>query len=316
MSPVLKRPTRPFPRRFRRPVTQQTRSFVERRHQRVRQHRQERWKRWWRRFLAVARERIAFVRHWLVAATVAVIILIFCVLLFSPILRVREIRVARSEGRVNIHAVVESLAPLYGRHLLFLPSHEVTERVRSVVPDVHEIEIRKDYPSQLSVHIALMPVVARLSIQEYGQLLAVGSGTLASGSGAAAAVQFDYLTENGMYVTAPDRRKDSPLPTLRIVDWGVRPVPGILLLPPDFLDRMRRAEQALVREFAQLIRSRTVFLRAREFHLETPTISFWFDTRSPLEQQLGRLRNFLRSVKLQEVKSYVDLRLTGRVVYK
>ena len=316
MPPVLKRPTRPFPRRFRRPVSDQTRSFVQRRHQRVRQHRQERWKRWVRRAITVARERFTFVRRWLPVVLLAVLALVFCLLLFSPIIRVREIRVARSEGRVDVRAVAEALSPLYGWHLLFLPAHEVVSRVRSVVPDASGIEVRKEYPSLLSVHITLVPVVARLSIQSPGQVPASGSGTIASGSGAAVAVEYDYLAENGMYVSAPDRRKDSPLPTLRVVDWGVRPVPGMLLITPEFLDRMRRAEQALSREFAQQIRTRTIFLRAREFHLDTPSISFWFDVRSPLEQQLGRLRSFLRSVKFKDVKSYVDLRLTGRVVYK
>jgi hypothetical protein len=59
-----------------------------------------------------------------------------------------------------------------------------------------------------------------------------------------------------------------------------------------------------------------VYLRAREFHLDTPKLSFWFDLRSPLEEQLQRLRTFLTVVKFPEVKNYIDLRLIGKVVYK
>lgn len=93
-------------------------------------------------------------------------------------------------------------------------------------------------------------------------------------------------------------------------------MPGTVILPPEFFDRLRRAENALTLEFGQQVGLRTVYLRAREFHLDTPAISFWFDIRTPLEAQLQRLRTFLKAVKLPEVKEYIDLRLTGRVVYQ
>ena len=137
-----------------------------------------------------------------------------------------------------------------------------------------------------------------------------GSGTLL---GAPAG---DFLTENGLLVSTVHVSLSQPLPLIRITDWGARPVPMTPLLTPAFLDRLRKAEDALTLEFGQQIRTRTVYLRAREFHLDTPKVSYWFDVRTPLADQLQRLRVFLGNVKLQDVKSHIDLRLIGRVVYQ
>lgn len=315
--PVLKRPTRPLPRKFNRPLTPGTRTFVERRHRRIREHRRERSRRWFRRARAIILDRIVAARRYIKFLIIGVAILVASLLLFSPLLRVREIRVVRTEGRVDLAAVLEALAPLYDRHMLLVSVHDVTFRVRAVVPDARTVSVTKSYPAKLSVRIALAPLVARVRIQTSPS---AGSGARVAtrtGSGSTASVaQQEFLTDDGLLVTAPHGPASEALPTIRVVDWSARPAPGRPLLSPEFFDRLRRAEQALTLEFGQQIVLRTVYLRAREFHLDGPVVSYWFDTRSTLESQLQRLRVFLRAVKLSDVKSYVDLRLTGRVVYK
>ncbi len=319
MHPVLKRPTRPLPRQFNRPVTAGTRLFVERRHKRVREHRRERSRRWIRRLRALLLERLAASRRFVKFAVIGIIILFVCIFLFSPIMQVRDIRVVRTEGRVDLRTVLETLSPLYGRHLLFLSTRDVTSRVRAVVPDAVNVSVSKQYFSRISVTITLAPLVARVRIApSTDAVAAAGSGTsLAGGSGAVTnASQAQYLTENGLLVAAVRPPDATPLPTIRIVDWSVRPALGTIILPPEFYDRMRRTENALTLEFGQQIRLRTVYLRAREFHLDTPAVSYWFDVRSPLEAQLQRFRTFLKAVKLTDAQQYIDLRLTGRVVYR
>jgi hypothetical protein len=232
--------------------------------------------------------------------------------LFSPILHVREIRVVRTEGRVDIAKVINALHEFYGRHMLLVSARDITTHVRQVVPDAKDVIVSKHYPSQLSVRITLVPLVAKLTIDPPLNAAPVSG----SGSGPGTTTVADYLTENGVLVSIARPAGSQPLPTIRIVDWGVRPVPLSPVLAPEFLDRMRRAEGALALEFSQQIVSRTVYLRAREFHLDTPKLSFWFDLRSPLEEQLQRLRTFLTVVKFPEVKNYIDLRLIGKVVYK
>ncbi len=329
MTPVLRRPTRPLPRKFSRPLTKQTRTFVERRHKRAKEHSRERWRRWLRRAKTVFFDRLSVGRRWLRFILPGIGTLVICLLLFSPLLHIRQIRVVRAEGRVDLPVVLEALSPLYDRHLLFLSARDVAARVREVVPDASDVIVSKRYPSELHVRIALLPLIARVRIESPGETpqpvssssssvapVRTGSGSAGVLSGSGSAPGGEFLTQNGLLVSVPNPGALPPLPTIRIVDWSVRPVPMMPLLSPEFIERMRRAEEALALEFGQQIRLRTAYVRAREFHLDTPVVSYWFDTRSTLEEQLARLRIFLKSVKLADVKSYIDLRLTGRVVYK
>lgn len=316
MVSVLKRPSRPLPKRFSRPLTPQMRSFVQKKHKRVKQHRQERWKRGLRRAKNAAMEQWAMWRRWLLLGFLAIGAVVMGIILFSPALSVREIRVVRAEGRVDVRAVLEALAPQYGRHMIFLPQQEIAAAVHAVVPDVAEIDVQKEYPSRIAIRISLKPLAARLVIEQPGGTSGSGATVVRSGSGATAGTVYDFLTENGTYVVSDTKQAQLALPVIRVVDWGVHPTPNSPLIPPELLKNMALAEQALTLEFGQEIRLRTVYIRAREFHVDTAKVSFWFDIRSPLEQQLGRLRSFLTSVKLTDVKNYVDLRLAGRVVYK
>ena len=316
MLPVLRKPKRPLPRKFNRPVTLTTRLFVARRHTRHRSYRLERHRRFLRRVQAALRAQMTSARRWIPLIAAGFCAVLVAVALFSPLFRVRAIRIVRGEGRVDVAQVLQSLAPLYGRHLLFVSRHDVEERVQSAVPGVAEVSVAKQYPSQLQVRIVLRPVIARLRIEQPGPVAASGSLAL-TGSGAAASIaEFHYLTDEGLLVTSINSLQDQALPVIRIVDWGVYPVHGARILSPQMLERLQHAEQALTREFGLQIKSRTVYLRAREFHLQTAGPALWFDERTPLVAQMQRFRTFLKSVKLQDVKNYIDLRLTGRVVYK
>lgn len=176
MPSVLKRLTRPLPRQFNRPVTQGTRMFVERRHKRDRQHSRERSRRWVRRWRTFLVERLAASRRWFKYLLALAAVLVVCLFLFSPLLQIREVRVVRTEGRVDLQKVLETLSPLYGQHLLFLSTRDVTARVRQVVPDAVSVSVTKQYPSQVSVRIMLAPLVAHVRIAADETLLASGSG--------------------------------------------------------------------------------------------------------------------------------------------
>ncbi|MBI2636046.1 hypothetical protein HYW84_01850 [Candidatus Peregrinibacteria bacterium] len=322
---MLQRPTFPLPRKFNRPLTRQTRIFVERRHKVARQRRSEQRRRSIRKWRATVAERMSAMRKWLKFLALALAAFVVFLLLFSPILHVREIRVIRSEGRIALPAVLQALAPLYGRHLLMISTHDAAERVKLAVPDASDVYVRKQYPSELVVRIAVSPLVARILIDPPGAVAedrasaydATPGVAGLSGSGAIASeATADFLTANGMLVSTVHVTVSQPMPVIRVVDWAAFPVPMHPLLTPEFMDHMKRAEEALALEFGQQIATRTVFLRAREFHLDSPKVGFWFDVRTPLEDQLQRLRIFLGKVKLQDVKSHVDLRLTGRVIYQ
>ncbi len=315
---MLQRPKRPLPRKFSRRATRATRTFVERKHQRHAQHRRERLKRWLRRTQTTLRSLGRALRRWLLAIIAVVFCFIVGLFAFSPIIQVREIHIQRTQGRVDVRAVQEALAPFFGRHLFFLTPREVAAAVTQTVPDLDRVSVHKDYPSRLTVSITVKPVIARLQIQGPPQS---SSGSAATASGGhlpppQPSDLHDYLTENGIYITARSVESSGNLPLISIVDWAARPVPGTLLLKPDFLSQMQKAEQVLTDQFGQHIRARTVYLRAQEFHLQTGTIALWFDTQSPLEEQLARYRTFLQTVGPKAARQYVDLRVAGRVMYR
>ncbi len=253
---------------------------------------------------------MVFVRYspWIVLA----IILIFaCVAIFSPLFDVREIRVIRNDRRVDVELVQHALKPLFGEHLLFLTQKNVLPLIESAVPDLRKATIDKRYPSTLVLRLELEPVVALLEIVDpSGNVSPAVTGTGADALG-------DYLTADGTYVTYPPSLVQSGTGTavVRIIDWGVRPEPWKHLLDIEVLERIGQAEQMLVSQFDEAISQRVVYLRSREFHLQTRKLSLWFDLRSSLTEQVDRYRLYLQTPGAQATR-YVDLRLQDRIVYR
>jgi hypothetical protein len=230
-----------------------------------------------------------------------------------------EVRIARSDARIDIEHVQRLLGPLFGRHLLFVSSQEVMPLLRdglpatkdrlaeSGIPDLASVQVRKSYPSSLLLRLELDPLIARLQLAES-----------AASKNATGAQLAGFLTKKGVYVTySPDQvGSGALLPLLKIIDWKEAPAPFAPLLTEEFLKAMSNAEQALNQQFGQQVSSRTVYLRGQEFHLLTKEYSLWFDLKSPLDQQLLRYRLFLQTLGKTAATQYVDLRLTDRVVYK
>jgi hypothetical protein len=243
----------------------------------------------------------------LIGILIALLLIALGLVFFSPIIRVREIRVERMNTRLDVEGVQRMLSPFFDRHLLFLQAREVTQVLRQHMADIQEVVVRKDYPSQLTVRITLDPLFAKLIIMNPDEAeSATGTGT-----------HVDYLTEHGVYVVASAIDQQQELPIIEIVDWGVWPEAGTALLTPDFLKRMQETERALTEQFGHVITRHRAFVRAQEYHLQIDgDKELWFDSRAPLEEQLLRYRTFLRSVDLQSVTQYVDLRLSDRVIYK
>ncbi len=313
---MLRKP-RPLPQRFNRTITPQTRRLVERRHTEQRRYKWQRWKRltqqWQRKLVAL--------RPFFFRITVGVVIALFLLLLgigiFSSVLNVQEIHVSRSDSRLDTVLIQQALKPLFGRRMPLLSVDEIPAMLttdlqglhRSAVPDLLSVTIRKDYPSSLQIRLMLKPLAYRLSIETLGQKQAT---TVPAGSGA------DFLTKDGLYVsyTAAQAGSGVLLPKLRIVDWGVKPDAWKPLIPTDFLLAMQKTEEVLKTQFGQTVRSRTIFLRAREYHLQMPNIELWLDFKAPLEDQLERYQLFLKTVPPGTAKQYVDLRITGKIIYK
>ncbi len=272
---------------------------------RKKQRRKEKWRRVQRRFEAAWEGFRASIVRWTLIGLIIIGLVAFGFLLFSPAIEVREIKVSRLSPRLDIEEVQESLTPIFGRHLFFLSSFEIAQLLHESIPDIDEISIGKTYPGILHVRIALHPLVAKLSIEDPDSTGGTGTGTT-----------IDFLTKQGIYVATTAARDTETLPQFSIVDWGVRPDPGVLLIQPTFLERMNAAELTLLRQFGQEVSQRTVYLRAQEFHLLVDGKELWFDLRNPLEEQMERYRTFLKEVGFETARDYIDLRIADRVMYQ
>ncbi|MBT4119605.1 MAG: hypothetical protein HOG89_03570 [Candidatus Peribacter sp.] len=297
--------SRRLPKKYARRVSPDTKRYVKRRMDRKSQRRKEKWRRLRRRLEVIwGGFRDSAVR-WTLVSLITLGVIAFGFLLFSPAIEVREITVSRLSPRLDIEEVQEALAPMFGRHLFFLSSFEIAGLLQDSIPDIDELSIGKTYPGVLHVKIALHPLVAKLNIEAPDSAGSSGTGS-----------SIDFLTSQGIYVATTAARDTETLPRISIVDWGVRPDPGTLLLQPTFFERMNAAELTLLRQFGQEVERRTVYLRAQEFHLLIEGKELWFDLRNPLEEQMERYRTFLKEIGFEEVKDYIDLRVADRVMYQ
>ncbi|MBU0766327.1 hypothetical protein KKF55_00880 [Patescibacteria group bacterium] len=299
---------RRLPKRFRRPVTKETKNLLRRKHKKQKkQHWKDVWHRIARRNQRIFRGMWKSLAWWLAIFFVGLLMLGIGLVTFSPLVKIREVRIQRSNARLDIEEVQRVLTPFFGRHLFFLPSYEVSMLLFDSIQDVKNVKVYKNYPSQLLVNIELDPLYARLNILDPDEeLVKIGTGAIV-----------DFLTDQGVYVVAQLQEKEKALPLIRLVDWGVRPIEGDKMVNLDFLVRVRDTERSLSEQFGHSIETRTIFLRAQEYHLSLDNgLDLWFDTRSKLEDQLLRYRTFLRSIDLESVEDYIDLRLSDRVVYK
>lgn len=301
----LHRP-RPLPHRFRRPIHPSLQRLVERRHWRHRTRTRQRWQRSLHRFQGDIRSLrwLLWPVGYVAAAFIAGLMGVF--LLFSPWTKVQEIRIIRSDPRVDVARTQEVLSPLFGRWMPPLGRKDILPLLRGGLPDLHDVHVRVSYPSRLIVRVMLDAIVARVQVDEGGPVVQSGS------------VLHGFLTEEGAYMQYPRShvRHVEAFPLVHITDWGVRPNTGDHILPRALLIALHKAEGSLQRDFGQEVTERLIFLRAREFHLRTAKWWVWFDLRDSIEEHLQRYHLFLQSVPRETVREYVDLRPLDRVVYR
>ncbi|MFH1443763.1 MAG: FtsQ-type POTRA domain-containing protein [Candidatus Peregrinibacteria bacterium] len=303
------RPARRLPRRFVRSVSRRTKRLVARKHtSSLKSRLAVRWRRW---VHSTRRSAVSWRRaiiQWSAVTLVALAFLTAGIIAFSPIGQVEEIRVTRTDPRLDIEEVQQVLSSLFGRSLVTVSSREIRGLLDQRIMDIRSVVINKRYPSQLFVRVELVPLVARARVLAPGEenLPVQGSGSMLT-----------FITDRGTFAIVPPGFTDgASLPIVDLVDWGVRPQPGSPILSQEFLTRMEQVIETLRTQFGQEVQRRVAFIRAQEFHLTVDKVSLWFDVRSSLEEQLVRYRIFLRSVGLPEAKSYVDLRLADRVIYR
>jgi len=248
-------------------------------------------------------------RLWAVVGMVVLLLLAGAALLLSPALRLSRIRVHRQDLRIDVAEIQQLLRPFFGRHLLLLSQAEVERTVRDAFPEVTAVRLEWDYPGTAALSLEVDPVVMRVAIHEPS----VEEDALLQGR--ISPVSTLSLTRQGWILDELSSGEEG-LPLLHVVDWATRPTHRDRLLAPSDLLTLERARRELAGEFGHHLGAIVLYLRAQEFHVRTERLTLWISLRSPLDEQLQRYRTFLRTVPIEEVSAYVDLRLHDRVVYR
>ena len=254
-------------------------------------------------------------RMWLILATGTLVIALAGILLFAPFFDVRHIRIMRQDARIDLEEVQQTLSPLFRQRLVLVTRAQVSALLLNQYLDIDRVEISKQYPSTLTVTIYTDPIIATIDIDESASTEIRGSGALLTPAGTGSTV-WSYVTDRGYFVTSLVPLSLVPLETLTVTDWGVRPQNRTRFLTPEFLQTVFRARDALRRDFGLTSKQITLFIRAQEFHIQTDKATLWFDLQSPLSVQFQRLRELLKASSFDQVKSYIDLRITDKVIYK
>ncbi len=308
------RSPRRLPRALNRPVSPAVRAVAQKqyrrsgRRQRLRKEWFSRFSRRWNKNSAVVWKEL---KLWLIGLSIAGLIGLIGILILSPIFNVKHIQIRRQDARIDIDDAQAALRPLFDQRLPFVTRGEVADLLRTIYPDITQVAIKKTYPDAIQISIYVDPLAAQLKIDAQRNHGAAGTGTLVTQTGS-----YAYITARGYTVISPVRLAKDPLPTLIITDWGAQPMNRSLLLDTAFLRAVFEARDTLRENFGLQATDIIVYLRAREFHVTTKKISLWFDLSSPLQLQFGRFREFLKALSLEQVKEYIDLRISDRVIYR
>ncbi len=281
----------------------------------------------WRRFERFLPSLLRHVRLWIVLLFVVLIVVALLFLLFSPTFAVASIRVSREDRRIDVEEIQQFLAPQFGRHILFVSPMLLSREIQLAYPEVAEATVRRRYPNEIIVRLAMDAVAADVLIGEPDNL----DRNLASlveevESIASEERVYRYVTEQGIYLEYPFALEEQGRSlSLHLVDWATKPEHQQALLSQDVLRTMRQAKGILEQSFGLTVPAVTLYLRAKEFHVHTihpgrsegkEMVILWFDFESPMVQQMNRYRAFLRSISPEKVEEYVDLRLQDRVVFR
>lgn len=252
---------------------------------------------------------------WIAVAAAAILLTVAGTLLFAPYFDVREMQVRRQDPRIDPEEIEQVLSPLFNQRLVLINRSQVASMLHASFPEIERVEIGKDYPSTLNITVYLQPIAAEVVVEESGL-----SGLASSESGTGALngnvrQVYTYVTKKGYFAESPINITGA-FPVLRVTDWGIRPQNRMPLMTPAFLHTVFLARDTLRRDFGFTDDTIIVFLRAQEFHIRTEKVTLWFDLRSPLPVQFERFRELLKAFPLEQMKEYIDLRITDKIIYK
>ncbi len=322
MSYMPLKPSRRLPRAYQRKSSGLSRKIARkhtrRRHRGVQFH-LTKLNRHWRRFSRHARVPFKSVRLWCIGITSLVLLILVPYFLFSPAFVISSMRVSRQDRRTDVEEIQELLKPYFGKHILFVSPLQLTRTIQSEYSEVSSAKVRRNFPNELSITLYMDPIVAEVIIGEPDDTESNYKVDSEEEQEELSEMPYAYLTEQGVFLEYPfpfPGKAGEERVKLHLVDWAVKPTHRQILLTPEALHEIINVKRILSQSFGHTIPSITLYLRAREFHVQTEETVLWFDLATPIVQQINRYRSFLSAISLDKVQEYIDLRLYDRVVYR
>jgi len=326
------RPSRRIPKAFQRTASPLARRIAQktmgvgRSRKRRFAHLLPRFSRHLHRLLHGSRGMFHHLTFWIIGFVFIALCTGFLYFLFSPTFKISSMRVSREDRRMDVEEIQTLLAPNFGRHILFVSPLLLANHLESAFPEISSATIRRVFPDELHILLKMDPIVATVFLGAPDDT-ETNLTALASPPATTSGSLHRYVSGKGVYLEYPFEIPEgaSPRLSLHFVDWAARPTHRQQLLLPILLENMRQTRAILEQSFGHSVPSVTVYLRAREFHVETvhpgrpkdrERIILWFDFSTPPLAQIEKYREFLRTVPAEELTEYVDLRLHDRVVYR
>lgn len=246
----------------------------------------------------------------------AFLLIFFTILLFGGIIflasfSVQEIKIARTDARMDVAQLGSYTKKYIGRSILLLSERQVKREMLPLFPQLENIRLEKNFPSTIRFVTTTHPVSFRWGCEESKKEIDDEGNIITN-----VIPRLYYVNRNGA-LTLPDEsgeeafliHEKSPCPkTMNI---------GKKVIAPEMVAEILVMKE-LLEEVLQVPIIRSGYYReGREIHMisENET-GFWIDFATPAEEQINKLKAALTlEPKLIEPMDHIDLRIPDKIFY-
>lgn len=253
------------------------------------------------------------------------ILILGLTLTFSKTFSLTNIKIERTDLRVDSSNIDAYLQKYIGKNLIWLRPEIVKTDIQHHFPSIAQVEVDRTWPHELRVILKSLPIVSRihLTIQPkkevtlppriLDQISQSGAGILQKERSPSEEIwmlnQFGLLEPND-----PLFEKKIPL-----IYWETpidhAPQFGEPLLDQFLLAQILKIPEILLSEFTLETASISYFSDAKEAHYKTYQYELWISFSDNWQEQLKKLRTVFLTIGTTK-HQYIDLRVKNRIIYK
>jgi len=235
--------------------------------------------------------------------TLGIIIGSIYIIFFSQVFKLKKWEIVEKEITFYNHYLDEFLKPYNGDNIIFINTEEIQKRIKEKHPNLSAIEIKKIFPSTISVKIQQYPIVANV-------INIVGEKKIE---------QKIIINSIGIAV-----EKDIINPELPIIKITSSKSFNLLdkIISPKKLKYITETTKEFEEAFGIKVTETEYKTTERELHLLTEKgFKVWLDSQKKSTIQLLKLKKALPKLDIYNTPlKYIDLRISGaendKVIYK